>query len=246
MSRFARVAVGDIIDRNINNEFVNWKGLARIGAWSQFAADFLLRSGVPASRIDVIPPGIRARDPIQRPVSEHGLTFLFVGRDAHRKGADLFVGAIRRLRGEGHDVRAVLAGDPSYGDLEGEPGFEVYPWVDRSQLERDLYPRADVFVIASRAEGFGLVLIEAMSFGLPVIATDQGAFGEILGDPPAGVLVPVDDEPALASAMRTLVEDPDLTLELSHRSSARFQREFTRERFKGRLLAFYHQALEGI
>ena len=229
----------------VNSEFVNWKRLARIGVLSQFAADFLLRSGVPGSRIDVLPPGIPVRDPIQRPVSEHGLTFLFVGRDPYRKGADLFIGAIRRLRTEGHDVRAVLAGDPSYGDLDGEAGFEVHPWVDRSKLERDLYPRADVFVIASRAEGYGLVLIEAMSFGLPVIATDQGAFGEILGDPPAGVLVPVDDEPALASAMRTLVEEPDWTLELSHRSRARFEREFTRERFKERLLAFYHQALEG-
>lgn len=79
--------------------------------------------------------------------------------------------AVRALRAQGRPMRAIVVGDPALAELSGEEEFEARPWVERSVLYGELYPRADALVLPSRVEGFGLAPIEAMSFALPVIAS---------------------------------------------------------------------------
>lgn len=227
----------------IHNEFVSWRGLRGIAVLSEFARGFLLRAGVPASLVRVIPPGLPtpalpAREPGSPP-----FRFLLVGRHPRRKGADLFIESIRRLRGDGIRVEALLVGDPSYVELADEPGFEVFPWMDRARLYRDVFPRADALVHPARAEGFGLVVAEAMSFALPVVVSDHGALPGLVRDGEAGCVVRAGDLEALRRAMASLAADPRAARELGSSARRHFEATFTYERHGSRMRAFYADAL---
>jgi len=226
----------------ITNEFANWRALRGICVRSAFARSFLLRWGVPEKLVSVIPPGFPTPPLPERP-HPGPFRFLFVGRDPERKGADLVVEAFRRLRGWGLEARLTLAGHPASASLAPDEGIEAYGWVDRKQLYEDLYPRADAFVMPSRVEGFGLAPIEAMSFALPVIATQYGAFPETIVNGETGLLVPPGDVGALERAMDGLVRDPAAAREMGAAGRARFEAEYTRERFHARVSAFYEQAV---
>jgi len=230
----------------ITNEFVNWGRLSGIFVRSEFARGFLLRMGVPVSLVEVIPPGFSVPAPPVRPLARDGFTFLFVGRDPIRKGADLVIDAIRVLRGSrGLRVRAIMVGDPSFRELSPEDGFEAHPWVKREVLYRELYPRADALLLPSRVEGYGIAPIEAMSFGIPVIASRYGALPETVLDQVTGLLVTPGDGESLRQAMTALATDARRAREMGAAGRARFEAEYTRERFHERLLAFYERALAG-
>jgi glycosyltransferase involved in cell wall biosynthesis len=70
------------------------------------------------------------------------------------------------------------------------------------------YAQADLFVLASRFEGFGMVLTEALARGLPIVTTTGGAAAETVSDQ-AAVKVPPEDAAALGKALKRLIEDPD-------------------------------------
>jgi glycosyltransferase involved in cell wall biosynthesis len=69
------------------------------------------------------------------------------------------------------------------------------------------YDAADVLVMPTRYEGYGMAVAEALARGLPVVSTATGAIGDLVGTE-AGLLVPVDDEAALTAALRTVIADP--------------------------------------
>ena len=98
-------------------------------------------------------------------------------------------------------------------------------------------------MLPARAEGYGLVILEAMSFGLPVIASRIGAFPEIVEDGETGILVPPGDASALAETMVRLATDHAGARALGDDGRRRFEAHFTRERFHDRTLRFYERAL---
>ncbi|MCX6827590.1 MAG: glycosyltransferase family 4 protein [candidate division Zixibacteria bacterium] len=72
------------------------------------------------------------------------------------------------------------------------------------------YKEADIFVLPSLVEGFAIVLLEAMSFGLPIVASNTGAIPELVKNDENGILVPSADAKALAIALDRLMESPEL------------------------------------
>jgi glycosyltransferase involved in cell wall biosynthesis len=88
---------------------------------------------------------------------------------------------------------------------------------------------ADVLVVPSSYEGFGIVYLEVMGFGLPAIATTAGAAGEIISDGVDGFLVPPGDAATLAARIATLARDRALLAQMSAAAGARFARQPTWE-----------------
>jgi glycosyltransferase involved in cell wall biosynthesis len=136
----------------------------------------------------------------------------------------------------------VLAGDESFLELRGEPGFEVHGPVSRQFLTEKLYPAADAFAMPSRAEGYGFTLVEAMSHGLPVISSTYGSIPEVVEHGVTGLLTPVGDADALVDAMSTLATDRAAARAMGGAGRSRFEAEFTRERFLDRTRAWYDRA----
>jgi glycosyltransferase involved in cell wall biosynthesis len=186
--------------------------------------EYVRSLGVPAERIEIAPNAVDASVFAAAAVDRtgrDGCTFLYAGRLDPEKGLDTLLRAFERVPGE-----LVLAGSGSEEDtLRAQAGVRVR---FAGALGRDelvpLYAEANVFVLPSRSEPWGMVLNEAATAGLPLVATDGvGAARDLIDG--NGFVVPVDDEDALAEAMRTLAGDPALRAQLGARSrelAARF------------------------
>ncbi|MEO3433860.1 glycosyltransferase family 4 protein [Inquilinus sp. CAU 1745] len=168
--------------------------------------------GVPSVRIAVVEPGL---DP--RPLASGGggtPRLLCVGTLTPRKGHDLLIAALAGLADLPWtlDVAGSTERDPATADAV-RAAVAAAGLADRIRLHGEvaddaldaLYRRADLFVLASRHEGYGMVLTEALAYGLPIVATDVGAVRETVG-PDAALLVPPEAE-ALSDAIGTALRD---------------------------------------
>jgi glycosyltransferase involved in cell wall biosynthesis len=153
---------------------------------------------------------------------------LVCARYTRRKPLLLLVGTGRNTA----ELRRRTSGNPSI------------LWIDRYLLDREELWRylsaADIYCLPSRSEGFAVAPIEAMSCGLPVVATDVSGVQDLLagGEEGGGVIVPPEDPFALAMALHRLVEDDELARELGRRARRRAEQEFSLDIVGGRLRRF--------
>ena len=171
--------------------------------------------GVEASRLTVAPPGTDRPAVTPRDAPRVGpVRLLAVGALVPRKGYDVLVAALAGLAAP--PWRLTIVGDTRDPATAAALKADIarFALADRIVLagavapERlaALYTEADLFVLPSRHEGFGMAYAEAIAHGLPVIGTTAGAIPDTV-PPSAGVLVPPDDRPALAAALRRLIGD---------------------------------------
>lgn len=146
-----------------------------------------------------------------KPAGNPAFTWLAVGRLTEQKDYPTLLEAFALL----DDGRLLIAGQGPLAERLQEQSRRL-GLTDRVEFLgvrtdiAELYRRADAFVLSSAWEGFGLVVAEAMASGLPVVVTDSGGPGEILGATgTAGLLVPTRDPKALAAAMHRLAAMPD-------------------------------------
>lgn len=185
---------------------------ARVYVWSEFARRLHIEEGhVKPGAIEVIRPGMpRAHDRSRRHARRAGVTFLFIGKDFVRKNGGSVLEAFRSVRLRHRNVGLIVVGIAPDENLISEPGVTHYPFLSRTELFKRVYPQADVLVLPSKAEGFGLVMIEAMSFGLPVIGMDAWAMKEVITDQKNGYLLSGEDSSELAEAMAHLADHPEV------------------------------------
>lgn len=156
-----------------------------------------------------------------------------VGRLAPVKGLHVLVAAVDGLVREGRQVRLRLAGDgPERASLENEVarrglGAHVIfeGWQNPDQV-RALYAQADVFALASFAEGIPVVLMEAMAMEIPCVAPWITGIPELIRDEVDGLLVPPASETKLASALARLIDDPDLRQRLGKSARQRIMEQY--------------------
>lgn len=136
-------------------------------------------------------------------------TALFIGRDLYRKGGDLLLKAFAEARRKVPGARLFLVTrDPIPSSLPLDGVSIVTPTWDRERLS-SLYRMADLFVLPSRLETWGDVLLEAMAHGVPCLGVRGQAMTEIITPGHTGYLVPPGDIAALAAAMTELLTDPE-------------------------------------
>lgn len=174
-------------------------------------------------------------------------TFLHVGRLAPEKGVDILLDAFGKLEAAlGSDrVRLVVAGaGPSLPGLKARAPKSVtfLGNLDRNRELPALYASADAFIFASTTETLGLVVLEAMAAGTPVVAAPAGGVADHLRHEVNGLAYPPLDASACAAAMRRLVEDRPLLLKLREGARATAERR-TWEQELDRLDASYREVL---
>lgn len=208
-----------------------------IVAPSRFVARGLSDIGYPRERIAVVPYGVRvpAPAPARRDDSGQGpLKLLWVGQLSYRKGPHVLFTALRSLPESAVTLTMVCRGhvDPALRALAPDNVTFVGP-VDELRLA-ELYRSHDVFVMPSLVEGFGLVYLEAMGHGLPVVATPNTGVADLIDDGANGLLVTPGDVTACAEAIERLLDQPAWRAEMSEAAS-HTARRYTWERFRSTL-----------
>ena len=192
----------------------------RLVAVSGHGRVLLEARGVPPERVSVVPPGFDRLAPAEetQTVRSAGLVrALCVAQWIPRKGIQTLIEAWTRRSRPGAVLELVgeTDADPAYAaSVRGaiaaasDASILVSGPVDDAALEA-AYAAADLFVLPSRYEGYGMVFAEALSFGLPVVACEVGPVPDLVGSD-AALLVPPGDPSALADAFDLLLETPGL------------------------------------
>lgn len=183
--------------------------------------------------IEIISLGIA--EPAFQPVSRQQLDMasnrkyvVAVGRLVRRKDYPTLIRSIKALGRD--DVSLIILGDGPERDnltalaneLEISDQVELRGFVAES-VKYQILANSDVFALVSLHEGFGIVYLEAMYCGLPVIAANEGGQIDILKDGQSGSLVPVNDVDKLTEALRLVIEEPGLGTRFSEHNRGKFQ-----------------------
>jgi glycosyltransferase involved in cell wall biosynthesis len=199
-------------------------------------------NGAPLDVIDEINVPARVRVPPRYIVT--------VGHLIKRKGIDILLSALTRLRDRGEVIPLVIVGDGSErASLEelarrGGLGAEVHFVGDqRHDQALALMKGSAFFVLASRAEGLPLVIVEAMACRKAVVATAVDGVPELVTENGTGLLVPPEDPEALAAAIGRLYADGELRERLATTAYQRAVAEFSWKAIADRYLDVYSQAL---
>lgn len=182
-------------------------------------------------------------------VQEKPVRFLFAGRLVYYKGCDVLIKAFAKT--EGATLVIVGSGDreKECRKLAKELGIEKKVLFLGAVSEKELcrqYAACDVFVLPSvvRSEAFGLVQIEAMAFGKPVINTKlPSGVPYVSIDKMTGLTVPPGDVQALAEAMQYLTENKEVRREMGERARARMKKEYRIETMTERMTELYSSLL---
>lgn len=178
------------------------------------AAKALSKEGVDESKISVIPLGVNTTVFSPKKIEEHlPVTYLFAGRLVPEKGVLDAYDAYRQIAGKENRLHIVGSG-PLKKQLKvmaAEDHLEKQVTIEDKEYGEmpEAYRQADVFILPSRKTGtweeqYGMVLVEALASGLPVIACDTGAIGEVVGK--AGFLIHEGDIKTIAGTMRRLAD----------------------------------------
>jgi glycosyltransferase involved in cell wall biosynthesis len=166
---------------------------------------------------------------------------LFVGGDFPRKGGFDLLDAWRR--GSFQTIAALDLVTDWELPSELPVGVRVWRHVQAHSAEwRARWEQADIFVMPTRNEAFGLVYQEAAAAGLPSIGTSLNAVPEIVRDGETGLLVPPGDVAALAGAMHALIESPELRDRMGSRGRELIETAASPEHYMERLTAILEQA----
>ena len=197
------------------------------------------------SRVEIVPPGVdhaffapgqrrQARRGVALP--EDGRMLLFVGRIQPLKGLEVAIGALAELTDRCPDSFLVVVGGPSGPEGEAEVDrmrklvadlglTDRVRWVPPQphELLSTFYRAADVVVVPSRSESFGLVALEAAACGIPVVASSVGGLTSLVEDGRTGFLVEGRNPVDFAGALGDVLTDPVLAADLGRRAAIRAQ-----------------------
>lgn len=196
-------------------------------------------------------------------VGENDFLVGTIGSVVRRKDHPTIIRACGRLSkaSPSRRPRLLIAGrmtDSSYGreleDLAGSLGMNEKDVIYTGELgAKDLpacYNALDAFVLASTSEGFGYALAEAMSSGVPSLASSASSLPEVIGGgeesvaSSSGLLFPVGDDRALAAALSRLSDDPELARSLAERGRRRVELEFSLDRVTESLIEWFEHLID--
>jgi phosphatidylinositol alpha-mannosyltransferase len=197
----------------------------------------------------------RFADPTIRPIEHFDdgrPNILFVGRLEKRKGFEYLLKAFRFVKAAFPEARLLVVG--RYDKEDVEP-FEWYVqhhrlsdvhfigYVPPEELPRYYHTATLCCVPSTGFESFGIVLLEAMASGVPVVASDIAGYREVLTDGVEGVLVPPANIDALASAIIGLLKDPDRRRAMAEQGQAKARR-YNWDRIAQQVMEYYEVLLE--
>jgi glycogen synthase len=206
----------------------------------------------------VVPLGILPGNGRAAAQSHERRRLLFVGRLERRKGIQALLDVIPGLLNDHPDWVCDLVGDNAVPSAPGETFEQAFlaryrgaPWLSRVTFQgvvgdealQGWYAGADLFVAPSLYESFGLIYLEAMQYGVPVVGCRTGGVPEVVTDGETGILVPPGDANALRAALDRLMSDEALRRRLGSNGAARVRETMSHRALATRMVAHYREIL---
>jgi glycosyltransferase involved in cell wall biosynthesis len=212
--------------------------------WRDFITGFF---GPDMPKVTILVNAVEGPEQVPaRPVSG-AVRILFLGRVGARKGTGELLEALASPPCRDRNWTATIAGDgevETFRDKAEALGLSdrvtFLGWTDEGR-SRELLAQSDMFVLPSRNEGLPVAIVEAMAYGLPVIATPVGSVPTAIDNEVSGLLVPPGDPVPLAAALARLIDDGRLRQSLAGTARKRFERDFDIRIFCNRLIAIYRR-----
>ncbi|MFV0275881.1 MAG: glycosyltransferase [Parahaliea sp.] len=237
--------LGHYYDLKYYSHADHWIGITR-GIY-----DYLVRGGMPAARVHQVGNFAEETTPMPLPRAAFdtpdGVPLLLAAGRTHRnKGFDVLLQALVELP----ETWLWLAGDgPERATLEKfsrelgvAPRVRFLGWRDDVDA---LMRSVDLFVCPSRHEGLGSIVLESWYHRCPIVATRSQGPGELIEEDVTGLLTPVDEAPALAAAVRSLLESPATARALAANARSHYDREYSRARIAQCYNELLHQIAVG-
>jgi D-inositol-3-phosphate glycosyltransferase len=220
-------------------------------AVSNYVATLLENLGVPRTRVKTILNGVDTEEFKPTAKKESSNLLLFVGRLDPIKGLHFLLSSLRLLH---KPVHLVIVGPLSWNndynmkisrliEEAGKKTIHKVTYVGEQKPENMVkwYQKAAMLILPSTAESLGLVALEAMACGTPVIASNVGGIPEIVGDHRTGLLVPPGNVAELAKKIEYLLDNEDLRRKFSHTARWLVVNEFSYDVIAEKLIRVYEQ-----
>ncbi|MGE5329744.1 MAG: glycosyltransferase family 4 protein [Deltaproteobacteria bacterium] len=216
----------------------------KVIALSEQGNTLLIKHGLKKDKIVIINNGVKSLENMKRNKTDK-IVIGSSGRLSKEKGYEYLIEAASKINLP--DIEFWIAGD---GSLKAEfekmlkdagmtDKFKLLGFTD--QISKVLN-NIDIFILPSLWEGFGISIIEAMSLGKPVIATNVGGIPEVLGD--CGLLINPANVDEIANSIKLLVENEEMRKELGQKAKERFNNNFTQEIMGEKTIRVYEEMLK--
>jgi glycosyltransferase involved in cell wall biosynthesis len=247
------------------NSFHRWVERRYLQSVDGIIFNSMTTEGVVNSLLVNRKPGIVAHPPTDRfgdAISENEirertgseeLQILFLGNVIYRKGLHILLQAVKGLRSKVRvDAVGGMTAEPKYAEemsrkvmVDGLSSIVTFHGVLDNEPLVEMYKQAHILVVPSSYEGYGIVYLEGMGFGLPAIGTTAGAAGEIITHGENGYLIEPDDVHALAGHLNELAINRERLLTLSLNAVKRYRAAPGWEDTAGRIRTFLLKQIEG-
>ena len=235
--------VGGFVRKSVTEgyaSYLNSRGCAGVVTWTNWARRGFVEDGIDPEKVFVIPPPF---EPVDDAKPHAGCNVLFLGRDFTRKGGDLVLRAFSRVDAPG--ARLVYVGRAEGGFRRAVSADRRIDYKERptnEALAGEIWPFVDILALPTRADAFAMTVAEAMSRGIPVVATSLPPIAEVVEDGKSGYLYPPGDVEGLAEGMSRLAGDPALRERMGREGMERVKELFDPARVAERLMEVYRRA----
>lgn len=216
-----------------------------VGA-STFTLKTLIKQGMAENCVHMAPYGVNIKDfkPRRDFRKIDKMRFLFVGSFSQRKGISYLLQAFKELENEGENISLTMAGR-GIMDYELVKSYELKCLETHVNLPLEklveLMQESDVFVFPSICEGFGLVLIQAMATGMPLITTYNTSGPDFIEEGKDGFLIEAQDVEAIKNKVRYFLQNPDEVKRMGQNAILK-SKDFTWERFSAEIIKSVDEA----
>lgn len=204
-------------------EYTKEKWFCGGGKWAQWLWNYTIKNAdyiidisntIKRSGVFYISDGINLNRFRSRKIEKDKKVVLFVGRLTHQKGVEYFVEASQIVKKELKVKFIAVTNSPlkkvkEYVNLLRKNEIELYEKVPSDEIVK-LYQKADVLILPSLSEAFGLVLLEAMACGTPVVASNVGGIPNVVKDGIVGFLIPPKDSQAIAKKTLMILKNEEI------------------------------------
>lgn len=217
------------------------------------ALELELLYGIDAKRFEIIPHGVNLPDITDDITTNEIIKILYTGRLEYRKGTDVLLAAIPLVLQKAPNVLFQLIGSDTGNDYQkrfrtDNPEAVLQKVIFSGKVNHNklsqAYRSCDIFVAPSRYESFGLIFIEAMSYGKPVIGCSVGGVPEIITDNYNGLFAEAGNAQSLANKIIQLVNDSASRKQLSLNARKTVEDKFTGDRLAVNSLTYYNKIIK--